>query len=229
MAGDKPHTPGAVAENAGAGGTSAALAAEEKSASARYEVGLDPVVGFYKSSAPEGASSATVASSVLGAKYRVSPALAVGVRLPLAFASISDNADDGSKFALGNIALFVEAEREVSEHGSVVVGLTAGLPTAMGDRYATDGSTTQRRFEVNEFAQQSRGFAEDELFTTHRFGLVPEIAFRYLTRNVELSAGAKFPFLIKVGGAHLPRRKPRATSSSRLAGGRGHSGRARLL
>jgi hypothetical protein len=176
---------------------------EAKEHEARLELGIDTVIGFGRRTASgEGESErVTAASSVIEGSFRVVGGFHVGALVPFSHEVIAPAGEHSfAENALGNLALTLAYEHELSRALVGRVGLTLAAPTASGDRFAASEGR-ERVGEANEWAALTRGYAEDELFAPHHAGAGPSLGLDYHHGVVELGGSVKVPLLVREGGA----------------------------
>jgi hypothetical protein len=174
-----------------------------------FEIGVDYVLGFGKTTAADqiapGSSPAGVNpinqidadpvqtnSFVFDFGYEPIKHLAFGVRVPLIVGSIKpDGLDSRTASNIGNIELEGEWRTELTPSLGLGASLGVALPTAPGTRVpdATSGltgpfdQTGYDRFALNFASAASRGFEENALFFTDRVSIIPKLSLEYHPKN----------------------------------------------
>jgi hypothetical protein len=168
--------------------------------------GFDLVFGFGKMNTGTEATEFKVASFLVGGSYEVSPNVALRLRFPFTTGQVTTGDEAAnpkySATAIGNLELAASYAVDLGPHAKLPIELALALPTASGDRYAPpEEKGVLRHYRINAAAQVARGLEEDALFATHRFGIIPAVAFRYQHGALQTGAFLKIPIMIKAGGA----------------------------
>jgi hypothetical protein len=148
-------------------------------------------------------------SYVLGFGWWMSNALRLGFRLPIAHAELFPGPSKLARgvTALGNLELSALYERKVSKTIAVIPSLALTLPTAPGNelptaaRVETDPRAAFDYSSANSYsalraAAGSRGFEENPLFASQRFGIVPRLDVSLRFGKVEIAPFVKMDNLI---------------------------------
>jgi hypothetical protein len=168
--------------------------------------GIDMVFGFGQTGTKSRPSDVTSASFLIGGSYRVTPTLALRLRVPFATAKITDFGQEGyNSTSFGNVEIAGAYIVDMGPHTTLPIELAFTPPTSNGDFFPLSNVGGQRHFEVNSAAQASRGFEEDALFAPHRFGIIPGAALRYRNGAIQTGAFTKIPILIRAGGSDPPK------------------------
>jgi hypothetical protein len=143
-------------------------------------------------------------SYILGFGWWLSNALRLGFRLPIAHADFNPGPTKLSRgaTALGNLELAVLYERELSKTFAVIPSLALALPTAPGNELPTAASVARDPLAGHDFgaadrystlraAAGSRGFEENHLFSSERFGVVPRVDMSLRFGNIEVAPFVK--------------------------------------
>jgi hypothetical protein len=185
---------------------------EGEEAEAKFFAGADMVLGFGDLPA-EGdiTSSALTGSFLLGGKYFLTPAFALGARWPFTAGSIKENnavtgtSESKGEVAVGNLELAGEYQVPIAKHVKLPIELGLALPTASGDEFAGENDAGRiRRAKLNEAAAAARGGENNALFAAHRFGIIPLLGLEYEHGHIEAAIWTKMEVLIKAGGKAPP-------------------------
>lgn len=187
----------------------------------KARVGVDAVIGFgdafVVNSGPGSAPSpfkATVASFVVGAQYRFGDIWGLGIRFPFSSGSVCGplcqaNAptanDKFNTFAIGNAAIDVRPTFAISPKLKIPVAVSFYLPLAQGDYFA---DPTQRgaiaQAIVNQAAAASRGWEDNALFASKRWGIGPSVGVTYdfagADKPAHFALGTKVEIMPRAGG-----------------------------
>jgi hypothetical protein len=172
----------------------------------RGRAGVDFVFGFGNMGTAASSDKATSASFIVSGSYFVAKKVRLGLKVPFATGKqtagdTDPNGDTFSSTVFGNVALEGAYVLPMGEHLELPITLELALPTGAGDRNAPQTDIgKQYRATVNEFAQASRGFEVDELFSPHRFGIVPGAEIEYRLGAVRAAGFTAIPILIRAGG-----------------------------
>lgn len=177
-------------------------------------VGVDTVVGFGRTqviSADRPGSrvdyDVTVASFVVGGRYRFGDVWALGLRFPMSTASskvyrATATTSDYDSFAIGNVALDVAPTFALTRRLRLPVGVSLYLPTGQGDLFAAPGERGDRGLALtNQAAAASRGWEDNALFASRRLGFAPKIGLTYAPGAARFAVGTKLDLMVKVSGA----------------------------
>ena len=162
--------------------------------------GVDAVLGFGKYGTLADPNKLFVASFVIAAKYMVTPNMQLGLLVPFSTGSITP-AGESTSFnatAFGNVALSALYVVDHEEHTKIAIDAIIAAPTASGDAFGGTGPV--RGYHVNQAVLRSRGFANDELFESNRFGFVPGAEIEYEHHWLRAKAFTHVPVLIQAGG-----------------------------
>lgn len=189
-------------------------------------VGIDAVIGFGKlgepGAPPSSAAEVTAYSFLVGAGYELSPTFALSLRFPFTSATIkapgADKAESAA--AIGNVEIAPEYTYRLSPTTKLPIELGLVVPTATGDAFAPANEPEQRRrFAAQEIAAAARGWEDNALFATHRFGVVPGVGLAYARGAMQLGAFTKYELTFKAGGADAPAGVKQNTGMTWVTGG----------
>jgi hypothetical protein len=143
-------------------------------------------------------------SYILGFGWWLTNALRLGFRLPIAHADFSPGPAKLSRgaTALGNLELGILYERQLSKTSAVIPSLALALPTAPGNELPTAASVAvdpraghdfgaTDRYSALRAAAGSRGFEENQLFSSERVGIVPRVDLSFRFGNIEVAPFVK--------------------------------------
>jgi hypothetical protein len=170
---------------------------------------IDTVIGFgeINNSVSDASipTDVTIFSFVFGVQYRVFDIWTLGLRFPYSTGSIKgplpDNSDDFNTFAVGNLEFSVSPSFQLTRRWRIAPGVAFALPSASGDLFALPedrGAIAQAL--VNQAAASSRGWEENALFASKRFGLTPSVAATYDKDALHLAARMKLDGIFRTGG-----------------------------
>ncbi len=174
----------------------------EEEAEPKWRVGVDYVLGFGKTvvatQLPPGSASVVpvnvvesdpieVSSILLSLAWEPVKHFGLGARFPVSVGNISPDGAEQSRAisTIGNLELEGEYSFELGKHVELVAALGVALPTAQGTEVPATtadlagkafSQTDYDRFSLNVAAAGSRGYEENALFFSQRFGLVPKLA-----------------------------------------------------
>ena len=148
---------------------------------------LNPVPGSTTSGQLryERALTDTIASGiVLSGRYDLSKEVNLGVRFPVAVASLMpDGALSRTTANLGNIELELEWEKELGEHAEIFLGAHLALPTASGSELPSEAElagdqsgvdpVSADKFAVNHAVATAYGDENNALWLAGYIGVVP--------------------------------------------------------
>src|SRR5580658_5054013 len=186
-----------------------------------FTAGLDVVVGFGKTPSVDQAPpvSANVTpmnlvesdpvqtdSFVFDFAYAPTKNRDFRVRLPVTTGAIDPDAYQARTLsAIGNVELEGKLAFRLSSELAVLASLSIAFPTSQGSAVPSTAAALPTSFDPNAYdryslnyaAAASRGFEDDELFFSGRFGLVPKVALEYRpVSGVRLDSYAKLENLI---------------------------------
>jgi hypothetical protein len=143
-------------------------------------------------------------SYILGLGWWLRNSLRLGFRLPIAHAQYSPGESKLARgvTALGNLEFSVLYERQLSKSLALIPSLALTLPTAPGSELpaaaqveanpsATYGNGTADRYSTLRAAAGSRGFEENPLFSSQRFGIVPRVDLSFRSGKIEIAPFVK--------------------------------------
>jgi hypothetical protein len=188
-----------------------------------FTAGLDVVVGFGKTPSVDQTPpvSAIVApvnlvesdpvqtdSFVFDFAYAPTKNRDFRARLPVTMGAIDPDAYQARTLsAIGNVELEGELAFQLSSELALSASLSIAFPTSQGSAVpaataalpASFDPNAYDRYSLNYAAAASRGFEDDELFFSGRFGLVPKVAIEYRPASgFRLDSYAKLENLICV-------------------------------
>jgi len=182
------------------------------------------VIGFGKlpgenpsyDDAPSG--KGTALGLQLGGRYDVSPALSVGLRVPLTTASVKQsNGKNQSTTAFGAPELFGEYRLALSRLTRVPVRFGIGIPIAQGEPDQTSlDRPALAKDEVNRFADATTGWRDSELFQPKHLPIVLGAGIRHERRDWELHGDLKLVLLPALGTKVNRAQDPSNTGSYQL-------------
>ena len=145
----------------------------------------------------------TVLSLVFGVQYRFGESLTFGVRFPYSTGTITGPgaANPFNTFAVGNLEVAGRYAIDLTPRLRLPIDLALYFPTASGDLFADAadrGSIAQAL--VNQAAAYSRGFEENPLFASKRFGLRIGAGIAYDKNQIHITAGTRLDLMGKTGG-----------------------------
>lgn len=173
---------------------------------------LDIVIGFgelnevlSEASIP---SNVTVFSFVFGVEYRAWDIWTLGLRFPYSTGSITgplpSESDDFNTFALGNVELSVRPSFQITRRLRMPVGVAVTLPFASGDSLAVpDERGLIAQALINQAVSGSRGWEDNALFASKRFGFSPSVGVTYDRGALHLAGQTKLELMVKAGGNDL--------------------------
>lgn len=176
-------------------------------------IGVDAVIGFGRVpviSADNPSNrvdyDVTVASFVIGARYRFGDVWSLGLRVPMSTASATitgaaPSNKDYDAFAIGDVALDVAPTFALTRRLRLLAGVSVALPTAQGDLFAGPSERGDRGLAiVNQAAARSRGWEDNALFAPRRFGVSPKLNLSYTLGGARLAGGTKLDLMVKASG-----------------------------
>jgi hypothetical protein len=172
----------------------------------RGRAGVDFVFGFGNMGDANRSDKATSASFIVAGSYFVAKKVRLGLKVPFATGKqtagdTDPNGDTFSSTVFGNVALEGAYVLSVGEHTELPITLELALPTGAGD---ADPPRTdigkQFKYKINSFVQAARGFEVDELFSPHRFGIVPGAGLDFRLGALRATGFTAIPILIRAGG-----------------------------
>jgi hypothetical protein len=176
-------------------------------------IGVDTVIGFGRVpviSADNPSNrvdyDVTVASFVIGARYRFGDVWSLGLRFPMSTASATitgaaPSNKDYNAFAIGDVALDVAPTFALTRRLRLLAGVSVALPTAQGDLFAGPSERGDRGLAiVNQAAAASRGWEDNALFAPRRFGVSPKLNLSYTFGGARLAGGTKLDLMVKASG-----------------------------
>jgi hypothetical protein len=185
--------------------------------SRRLSVSLDIVRGFRTGyelpestppSTAEPASStepqeASAWSAIAALRWPLGERWTIGARAPLTIATFQfSEREERRVTALGNLEIGGALRLPLGPL-ETEIELGVALPTATGDEYA-EGTNKQNRAYANLAAQRFRGYLDNALFSTHRFGIVPAWKVEFESDRVKLSGFTKLEILANAGATQPP-------------------------
>ncbi len=202
---------------------------EEEAEETKFQVDVDLVFGFGKTNtvnttlpgtqatipdATVGPSKISTQSFIIGAGYEIGKGIGIGARFPLTFGSWSQPGQQTrGTGAVGNVELEGEYERHINQQMKLVFGLGLALPTAQGtevpeqeelDADRTAAQQNQNAYDrqaVNHAAAASRGYLDNALFETKRFGIIPMVGLDYKVSHILIDPFVKMENLISTSGS----------------------------
>src|ERR1700690_3300083 len=178
---------------------------KEEKAESRVQLNVEAVIGAGKMDAlnPDPASTVgggqlryvraptdvTAAGIVLSGRYDITKSFNLGLRFPVAVASLRPDTDTARGTAnLGNIELEAEYEREFGEHVTAFVGGHVALPTSSGSELPSDAElagnqagidpVSPDKYVVNKAVSSVYGDETPALWLAGYAGLVPVIGMK---------------------------------------------------
>jgi hypothetical protein len=195
----------------------------------RFRAGVDLIFGFGKTntvSTTLPGTLATVPDSTLGASKistqsflftfgaEVAKGVGVGFRLPYTLGSWTQPGQSSrSTGAVGNLELEGDYELHLNPQMRLIFGLGLALPTAQGSEIpaqeeldadkiaAQQNQSSYDKQAVNTAAAASRGFLDNALYETKRFGIIPQVALNYTVSHVLIDPFVKMENLISSSGS----------------------------
>jgi hypothetical protein len=173
---------------------------------------FETVIGFGEILDPTNASRPTqmsVVSFAPGFRWRFGDTWAATLRVPAATGSVEgpdpDTGDDFKSGALGNIELAVRPSFSLSRRLRLPVGVAITIPSAGGEMFP-DGVERGKKGQalIHMAAAASRGWEDNALFTSKRFGIIPNVGIAFDWKGLRLAADTKVEILIKAGGNGPP-------------------------
>ncbi len=159
-----------------------------------------------------GAGQITTESIVFGAMYEFFPKVGIGARMPISFAELNPNGDQGrSTSSVGNLEIVAEHTIFAQSYLSFFVEGGVSLPTASGKPLPEDVDTRQPAFvdrstydhgAVNRASSLARGGAETALYATDYLGLNPQGGLVWHRDKLKIAAMAKVENLFSTSGAN---------------------------
>jgi hypothetical protein len=133
----------------------------------------------------------------LGGRYDVSPALSVGLRIPVTTATVKQSsAKNLSSTAFGAPELFGEYRVSLNRLTSIPILFGLGVPIAQGEPDQTSLDTAAKaKDEVNRFADATTGWRDSELFQPKHLPIVLGGGIRHERRDWELHGDIKLALL----------------------------------
>lgn len=172
------------------------------------ELWLDTVIGFGKirdvvhDSAP---TELTSFSFIPGLSYRIGEAWTVSLRMPFSRASIigpeNGTADDYNASVTGNLELTVRPSFRLTRRLRLPVSISLYAPTAAGDPFTPRQDNVGRAESlINQAAAASRGWEENALFASKRFGVAPAVGLTYDRDALHATVGTRLEIMVRAGG-----------------------------
>ena len=160
-----------------------------------------------------GPSKISTQSFLFSFGAEVAKGVGLGFRLPLTLGSWSSPGQSTrSTSAVGNLELEGEYEMHLNHQMKLQFGLGIALPTAQGteipgqeeldaDRIAAQQNQSgYDKQAVNHSAAASRGYLDNALFETKRFGIIPMVGLHYTVSHVLIDPFVKMENLISSSG-----------------------------
>jgi hypothetical protein len=146
----------------------------------------------------------TLASFVIGGRYRIGDSLTLGARFPYSTGKIvgpGGGTNEFNTFAVGNVELEGRYAFELTHRLHLSPQLAFYLPSASGDLFA-DASNRGSRAQalVNQAAGFTRGWEENPLFASKRIGIRIGGIVNYDRRAMHIEAGTRIDVMGKTGG-----------------------------
>jgi len=174
-------------------------------------VGLDMVVGFGSmldvtnhTGANNGRTLITALSFVIGAKYRFGESFTLKARLPITNASITPPTGPVLKTnAVGNVEIGAEYAIGLTRRLRLPIDLAIDIPSAAGDLFGASPSNNVPYAQalVNQAAMVTRGWEDNPLFASKRFGFRLGAGITYDRNALHVAAGTRMDIMGKTSGA----------------------------
>jgi hypothetical protein len=158
------------------------------------------------------ADTVTTDSFVFSLGYEPVKHLGFGLRFPVITGVINPPLGDAMDpnqarliSGIGNLELETEYSVDVARHLALVLSLGVALPTAQGTQVPTTTAglggtpfdqTAYDRYTLEYAAAASRGFEDNALFFSDRFGIIPKLALEYHEGGVRLEPYVKVENMI---------------------------------
>lgn len=194
-----------------------------------FQVGLDAVFGFGKLNTVSASLPGTLAtvpdaslqpskiatqSFIFSGMAEVAKGVGLGLRLPLTAGRWSSEGQ-GSRSAgvIGNLELEGEYAMHLNPQMRLMLGLGLALPTAQGSEVpdqeeidadkaaALQNQPAYDRGAIQHAAAASRGYLDNALFETKRFGIIPMVGLDYTVSHVLIDPFVKLENLISTSGS----------------------------
>jgi hypothetical protein len=176
--------------------------------------GIDMVIGFGSirditndSGLNNGKTRVTSISFIFAFNWRVAEIWNLGARFPFTKATITGpqdtTKDDYNTFASGNLELYVKPSFKLTPRLRLPAMIAVDMPTAQGDLMGdltADGRVPLAQALVNQSAAAARGWEENPLFASKRFGLRAGAGITYDTEHVHVAASTRFDLMVKAFG-----------------------------
>jgi len=171
----------------------------------------DAVVGFGETRDvlnDANATSVTLVSFIFGLRYRFGKTVAFSMRMPIASGSVNGpqgGADDHKAFTVGNFEIAGRPTFQVTNRLRLPVGLALDIPVASGDPFPEANKLGEiPQWNMNYAAAATRGFEENALFASKRFGLIPSVGLLYDKQAIHAGLTTKLEMMFKTGGGDPP-------------------------
>jgi hypothetical protein len=146
----------------------------------------------------------TTLSFVFGFHYKIADVFTVGARFPITNGTTQGPLGDKDKYATNAIGAFVidtVLSIELTRTLHLPVSLSLFLPTAAGDPFADPTDNVGRaQWIINQSAAASRGWEEQSLFMSKRFGFVPGVGLTYDKKAIHVGGATRLEIIAKTGG-----------------------------
>ncbi len=146
----------------------------------------------------------TLASFVIGGRYRLGDALTLGLRFPYSTGKVAGPGgatNEFNTFAVGNVEIEGRYAFELTRRLHLSPQLAFYLPSASGDLFADPSNKGSRaQALVNQAAGSSRGWEENPLFAPKRVGFRIGVIANYDRREMHVEAGTRIDIMGKTGG-----------------------------
>jgi hypothetical protein len=145
---------------------------------------------------------------IVGAAYDVTKDVTAGLRLPFTFGNLANITYEGGRaIALGNLELYVEARRKMSEHligaGFFSIALPSSLGTELPPQSTLDATPPEQynpadanKFAINQAAAAAFGYEQDQLFWSRRIGFTPGVEAQWSSGKLHAKPFVKMVNLI---------------------------------
>lgn len=146
-----------------------------------------------------GKSKITAESFIIGFKYRIGDAFTLKARFPLTHASV--NSPSGAVVntnAVGNAELGAQYAIQLTHRLRLPIDLAIDIPSAPGDILGDNVPRAQAL--VNQAAAFTRGWEENPLFASKRFGFRLGAGITYDREELHIQAGTRVDIMAKTGG-----------------------------
>ncbi len=168
------------------------------------------------------------AGIVLSGRYDVSRNVNLGIRLPLAVASLMpDNDVSRTSANFGNIEVEVEYERELSEHVEIFFGAHVALPTSAGNELPSEetlaGSqvsinpVSADQYAINHAVSSAYGDENTALWLAGYIGLVPAAGVKLKFGRVRIEPYVKVENMFSVRSDAQERAVSELVAGGRIA------------